>query len=59
MKFECVWVKLVVMNVNEIIKTEKNLDEVMRVHTHDLIKRGFHLNVLCLESLKDMFWLIN
>jgi len=27
MKFECVWVKLIIMNVNEIIKIERNLDE--------------------------------
>jgi len=37
------------MNVNEIIKKEKNLDEVVRVHTHDLVKIYFPLNVSCLE----------
>jgi len=26
---------VIVMNVNEVIKKEMNLDEVMRVHTHD------------------------
>jgi len=39
------------MYVNEIIKTERNLDEVMRVHTHYLIKRGFHLNVSFLQYI--------
>jgi len=31
----CIWVKLIVMNKNEIIKKENNLDEVVRVHTYD------------------------
>jgi len=34
-KFDCIQVKLIVMNANEIIKKENNLDEVTRVDTHD------------------------
>jgi len=37
------------MNENEIIKNEKNLDEVVRVHAHDLVKIYFPLNVSCLK----------
>jgi len=37
------------MNENEIIKKEKNLDEVVRVRTHNLIKIYLYLNVSCLE----------
>jgi len=31
------------MNENEIIKKEKNLNEVVSVHTHDSIKIYFYL----------------
>jgi len=31
----CIWVKLIMMNENEIINKENNLDKVVRVHTHD------------------------
>jgi len=33
------------MNENEIIKNENNLDKVVRMHTHDLVKIYFPLNV--------------
>jgi len=39
------------MNENEIIKKEKNLDGVVRVHTHDLIKIDFYIKVSCSEYL--------
>jgi len=32
------------MNKNESIKNEKNLDRVVRVHTHEQIKIIFYLN---------------
>jgi len=39
------------MNEDEIIKKENNFDEVMRVHTHDLIKIDFYLKNSCLEYI--------
>jgi len=39
------------MNVDDIIKKENNLDKVVRVHTHDLIKIDFYLKVSYVEYL--------
>jgi len=47
----CFLVELSVINEDEIIKNEKNLDKVVRVHTHDLMKIGFYLKVSYVEYL--------